>query len=85
MKLQVEMDISIPQYLVLAVLMEGGFHLLSCIKGGTCNRWMQGGPAAVYGISESGWMASDNFCHGLRNCFVSCITFNKRSTNATFS
>ena len=38
MKSQVEMDISIPQYIVLAVPMEGGFHLLSCIKGGTCNR-----------------------------------------------
>ena len=33
-------------------------------------RWMQGGPAAaVYGVSESGWMDSDNFCHGLRSCF----------------
>lgn len=33
-------------------------------------RWMQGGPAAaVYGVSESGWMEVIISCHGLRSCF----------------
>ena len=38
-------------------------------------RWMQGGPAAaVYGVSESGWMDSDNFLSWFKKLFLPTIS-----------
>ena len=38
-------------------------------------RWMQGGPAAVvYGISESGWMDSDNFLSWFKKMFLPAVS-----------
>ena len=51
-------------YCASILLMERGFHLLSCIKRKTC---IKDGCKVVqllqcmHGISELGWMDSDNF------------------------
>ena len=38
-------------------------------------RWMQGGPAAaVYGVSESGWMDSDNFLLWFKKLFLPAVS-----------
>ena len=38
-------------------------------------RWMQGGPAAaVYGVSESGWMDSDNFLFWFKKLFLPAVS-----------
>ena len=38
-------------------------------------RWMQGGPAAaVYGVSESGWMDSDNFLAWFKKLFLPSVS-----------
>ena len=38
-------------------------------------RWMHCGPAAaVYGISESGWMDSDNFLAWFKKLFLSSVS-----------
>ena len=56
---------------------EKGFHRSFCTKGKNLyRRWMEGGPAAaVYGISDSGWMDGANFLSWFTKLFLSAVSY----------